>query len=341
MSEERLKGLAALMGLALVAIVIAGALVGSASVADDLRTRVDRALTAAGLGGIEVELSGREAVLSGGDAADLDRAELVVEGIEGVRSADVESTDAAAKPGAKKGSPTAPTLVLGRTTRGVAISGTVPDADAAAGLKAQAAEAFAVPVTGDLVIDPSVGSAGWLTRLPDVFGDIASIKGLDLQIDESGTMALTGRIESHAGAAKILQLVAAEVPDLEVRSRLTVEPGNLSEDDAALLNSSTLYFARGAARLSARNQRVLDVVAQILRSNRRLAIEAAGHTGPADPVKGERLGIARVAAVKAYLVAAGVRPGRIGTKVFGSVRTSTAGAFAQRYRRVDFVVTGD
>lgn len=336
MSEKRLKGIAVLLGTTLLAVITVGALIGSSSAADDLQAKADRALAAADLDGVHVTFHGREAELSGGPADDLGKAQRIVEGIDGVRWADVV-------PGAG-GTPTprppdtTPTLDLSRTGTDVTISGTVPDADAAVSIKAGVAEAFGVPVTGDLMINPAVGTADWIDQLPDVFGDIVGVKGLGLTIDGAGTLQLSGSIESRAGVDDVRSLVVAAVPELDVVNRLDVRPGDLSDVDATILNSATLYFAPGSSDLSTSNRRVLDAVADVLHRHDGITIEAGAHTGPDDPAAGEVLGLARVAAVKAYLVRSGVRAARISSRTFAS-SSHTAEPTAKQFRRVDFVVS--
>jgi outer membrane protein OmpA-like peptidoglycan-associated protein len=336
-SEKRLKGIAALLVTTLLAVITVGALIGSSSAADDLQAQADRALAAADLDGVDVTFHGREAELSGATADDLGKAELIVEGIEGVRWADIVPS-AGGTP--TTGPPdTTPTLDLRRTDTGITIRGTVPDADAAASIKAGVAEAFAVPVTGDLMINRAVGTARWIDQLPDVFGDIVGVKRLELKIDGSGTLDLSGSIESRAGADDVRRLLAAAVPQLDVVNRLDVRPGDLSDEDATILNSSTLFFSPGSTDVEADNRRMLDTVAEVLHRNGDIAIEAGGYVGPDDPATGEAIALARVAAVKAYLVRAGVSAARISTRTFAS-GSQTAKPTAKQFRRVEFIVSG-
>ena len=334
MSEKRLKSLAALVASALVVVIAAGALLGSRAAAGDLQSKAERALASADLDDVRVTFHGREAELRGGDPDDLGKAELIVEGIEGVRWADIVPSPAAPAPAPPD---TTPTLELRRDARGITISGTVPDADAAAGIKARVAEDFGVPVTGDLAIDPAVGTATWIHRLPDVFGDIVGVKHLELQIDGRGTLDLTGSIESQAGADDVRRLVASAVPELDVVGQLDVEPGDLTEADAAVLNTSTVHFEEGSTSLDPEDKRALDAVAGVLTRTMSASIEVDGHAGPVDPVAGERRSWARVAAVKAYLVQAGVSASRVSTRVLlsGNRRVKPS---AKQFHRVDFVV---
>jgi outer membrane protein OmpA-like peptidoglycan-associated protein len=333
MPDNRLRARVGLASLGLVCVVAVGSVVGSQSAADDLRPKAERALSAAGITGVAVGFEGREARLSGGTSVDLARARAIVEGIHGVRWARVGDADI----GISVATPV-PTLDLRRTSDGLSISGTVPDADVAAELKSRAAEDFGVTVSGDLVVDPSVGRAGWAGELPGVFGDIVGVKDLVLRIDGGGNLELDGSIESMAGADKVHDLVEAAVPDLDVVSRIHADPRGLPAADAMVLNSTTVYFGRGKSSLGAASKAALDSVAEVLERNSWISIEAGGHAGPSDPIRAMDLSDARVAAVRDYLVRAGIEPNRIGTASYASDKMTTVDAFARTYRRVDFVV---
>lgn len=335
MSDKRLKRVAALVGTTLLTLVTVGALLGSRSAADDLQARSERALSAAHLDGVRVAFHGREAELSGGTPDDLSKAQLIVEGIEGVRWANVVSVAVGPTPAARD---TTPTLHLGRTSSGIAISGTVPDPDAAASIKASVAEASGVAVSGDLVIDASVGSADWINQLPDILDDLVGVKRLTLVIDGQGSLDLGGSIESRAGAENVRSELTSTVPELSIVSRLDVQPNGLSEQAAAVLNTSALHFPADRSTLSGADRRRLDEVATVLRANPGVVIAAYGYAGPKHPGATERLTMARVAAVKSYLVRAGVEGARISTRTLAS-QSRTAISSDRQFRRIDFVVT--
>ena len=333
MAEKRLRGVATLVGIALLAVIVAGAVLGSRAAGDDLQVKAERALASADLDGVNVAFHGREAVLSGGTPDELGKAELIVEGIEGVRWADTVSPVAGPTPAPVD---TKPTLRLSHSGTGITISGTVPDADAAASIKASVAEAFGVAVAGDLVINPAVGRARWTSQIPDVFGDLVGVKRLAMTIDGQGTLDLAGAIESQAGAAEVSRQVASIVRDLDVVSRLDVEPQGLTKADAVLLNASTLYYPADGSTLGAAHRDLLDRVAAVLRRGP-VAIQVNGYAGPQHPGTGERLAVARVAAVKAYLLRAGVPAALIETRIIASHNRRTHVA-AKQFRRVDFIV---
>ncbi|MDX6278388.1 MAG: OmpA-OmpF porin, family [Nocardioidaceae bacterium] len=336
MDDNRLRGLAGLVGLALVGTVGVGAVVGSNSAADDLRPEAVSALRSAGMSGIAIDFDGREAKLSGGAAADRRKAIAVVEGVNGVRWA--KFTGPPSAPPTIPAAPSEPSMTFSRSDVGATISGVVPSAQVAADLKTAAAEAFGGTVSGDFKVDPRVDAADWFYELPEVFGDLVVVRNLKLAIGGGATIQIGGSIESRVGADRAKAIVADAVPDLTVDSTLTVNPGTLDSDDAEVLNSATLYFDRGSSTLSAENRATLDRVVDVLKRNAGINLEAGGHAGPSDPARGMVLSEHRVAAVKAYLLSAGLDSDRISSRSFGSAKKSGGDPFAKRYRRVDFAV---
>lgn len=326
------KPLAVVTGLALAGVIGVGGVVGSEATADSLEPRAREALDAAGLTDVEVEFEGREAEVSNGSIQDLQRAEDVVEGVDGVRWAtiDRDSSD-------DDDDERAVRVALEREGNELRIDGTVPDASTAARLKSSAADAFGVPVVGDLEIDDSLQAPSWGNQLAGTFGDMAAIKDLDLDL-EGTTLELGGSIESEAGRDKVVDLIGAAMPDVTIEDDLDIEAGGLSADDAETLNGATLYFARGGSDLSTESIGQLDDVATVLQDNPDVVIEAGGHAGPTNPDAGARLSQQRVDAVKDYLVQAGIDASRVQTKSYGSDQQTGADPYAKQYRRVDFVV---
>jgi outer membrane protein OmpA-like peptidoglycan-associated protein len=336
--DKTLKRLAALTGLGLVGVVGVGAVVGSNSAADDLQPKAYKALSAHHLRGLNVDFDGREAKISGGTAADMAKAKKVVEDIHGVRWAKVTGKPTS---GSTAATPAVASMKFSHSDLGSTIMGVVPSAEVAASLKAAAAEAFGGTVSGDFKIDPTVDSADWFNELPEVFGDLVGVDDLDIGIGGLGSIQVTGTVGSQIGADKVKDLLTAALPDLTVDSTLTVDAGALSPADAQTLDSATLYFGRGKSTLTSGNKAALDKVADVMKRNADLKIEAGGHAGPSDPARGKVLSDERVAAVKAYLVDAGVDAKRVSTKSFGSGEKSGGDPFAKKYRRVDFAVEGN
>ena len=336
MDDRRLRALAGLVGLALVGTIGAGAVVGSNSAANDLQPKAVGALRSAGMSDIAVDFKGREATLSGGADAERSRAISLVEGVNGVRWATFTNRPSVSP--TIPAAPSDPSLTFSRSDIGATIGGVVPSAEIAADLKTAAAEAFGGTVSGDFKVDPSVHLAGWFYELPEVFGDLVVVKNLEIAIGGGDTIRIGGSIESQIGADRAKQIVAGAVPDLTVDSLITVDPGTLDSDDAATLNSATLYFGRGSSRLSDRGRATRDRVVDVLKRNAGINLEAGGHAGPSDPTRGEVLSDERVAAGKAYLLSSGLDSNRVTSRSFGSARKSGGDPFATRYRRVDFAV---
>ncbi|MGA8988163.1 OmpA family protein [Aeromicrobium sp.] len=333
MSDKRLKSLAAFVAAMLVGVIVIGALVGARSTAADLRSASERALMAAGLSGVAVQFRGREAEISGGTPRDLTTARVVVATVDGVRRVDVVR----AAPRRALPTPVA-RLDLARTATGVTLLGAVPDPDAAAGIKVAVAEIFAVRVKGDLTIDRNLGAASWVDRIPELLGELAGVKRLRLRVDGSGTITVSGSIESAAGVDRIRRRVRSTVPDLRLLNRLDVVPGGLSTIDATVLNVSALIFSGRGSTLNKDHARTLDAVADVLRRNQRVDLVVASDTGPMDVIANARLGLARAAAVKERLVQEGVAADRIDVRVYGSDPRSPADPEGAQLRRVEFIV---
>lgn len=339
-SDARLRWLTALVTAILLVVVGAGAVTGSSAVASNLQLTAETALADAGLDGVTVDFAGREATLSGGSHADLTEAETIVEAIDGVRLA--RSAD-----GADDRTPTAPgprtepgpSIELRRADGRITISGSVPDADAAAEIKSGAALVFEELVSGDLEVGGKVGSAPWATALPTVFGDVVGVRNLELRIDATSTLTIGGTIESRAGRRKISRLISATLPKVKIVNDLRIDSGGLNKADATVLNDSAVYFDQGSAVVTYVAAPDLDALAEVLRRNAKLDVEIGGHAGP-DKV-GKRLSDQRVAAVKDYLVAVGVDPDRLSTRSYSSGPMTTPDPQAEQFRRVDFIVKGN
>ncbi|AWB91582.1 OmpA family protein [Aeromicrobium chenweiae] len=338
MSDTSLKWLTALVAAGLVAAVALGAVAGSRSIADALRPSAEQALAAAGLDGVAVTFEGREAQLSGGSRTDLREARDVVEGVQGVRWARIDTgRDTGPEDRVRAADPNTSTISLERSPDGVVMSGVVPDPDAAADIKAAASLVFDTTVSGDLEVDPDVKAAPWAGAVPGLLGDVVSVEDLRLDVDGTGTVSIGGTIQSAAGRDRVVDLVATALPALEVVDDLRIDAGSLDKADAAVLNSTTITFPPGVSYLGAHDGVPLAAVADVLRRNVGVTVEIGGHFGPKDPRQGQVLSKARAAAVKTYLVGLGIEPERVSTRTYGSARAGIS-ATAERYRRVDLVV---
>jgi hypothetical protein len=216
-SDRTLKGLIGLVATALIAVIATGAVLGSRSVAGDLRERADTALSAAGLDDVLVDFQGREAELSGGNDVEIRRAETLVDALPGVRRVEVEDVEDHVLPGVAR-------FELDRAGDDVEITGVVPSPDDAAAIKVGVAEGLHTTITGDVAVDRSVAGAGWMSALPAVFEALAGVRGLELLIPGDGSVALGGEVGDESERTRLARKVADALPELDVVSTLSAAP---------------------------------------------------------------------------------------------------------------------
>lgn len=209
MSDRSLKGLIALVLAGLVAVVGAGAVLGSSSVATDLSGRARTALAAAGLGDVLVDFRGREAELSGGNDVEIRRARTLVAALPGVRRVDVDVVADEHLPGVAR-------FELDRAGDDVEISGVVPSPDEAADIKVGVAEGLRTMITGDVAVDRSVDAAPWVEALPDALELLAGVEGLELEIRGDGTVEIGGTVGDESERTRLVEKLEDLLPDLDV-----------------------------------------------------------------------------------------------------------------------------
>lgn len=329
----RTKQLAGLTGIALAAVIGIGAVAGSNATRDDLTPKAYKALVQAGLSNVAVDFDGREAKLSNGTPEELAKAEKIVEGVNGVRWAKVDS-DAGTR------LPAPPTFSMTRGADGVNLSGVVPNAAIAKQLKDAAVAMGDATVASSLKVDPNVGTADWLNTLPDLIPDLEGVNDLVLAVD-GDSIAIGGALTTQAGVDAVTALVEPAAPGLAFDNTLKVDSDSMSVEQAAYVEAATVYFARGSSTLNDKSKAALLTLADVLLRVPGLELEIGGHAGPANPVRGLALSDARVAAVKDFLVASNVDADRLSTKSYGSDPETGGDAYAEHYRRVDFIVKGN
>jgi outer membrane protein OmpA-like peptidoglycan-associated protein len=329
--QTRTKQLAGLTGIALAAVIGIGSVAGANSARDDLTPKAYKALVQAGLSNVKVDFDGREAELSSGTPEELAKAEKIVEGISGVRWAKIDSSRST-------NLPAPPTFSLTRGADGVNLSGVVPNAAIAQQLKDAALSLG--KVSGNVKVDPGVGTADWLNTLPKLIPDLEGVNGLALSVD-GDSIAIGGSLTTQGGVDAVTALVEPAVPGLTLDNTLKVDSDSMSPDQASYVDAANVYFARGSATLDDKSKAALLTLADVLLRVPGLELEIGGHAGPTDPVFGKVLSDKRVAAVKAFLVASNVDADRLTTKSYGSDPETDSDAYAKQYRRVDFIVKGN
>lgn len=209
MSDRSLKGLIALVLTVLVAVIGAGAVVGSGAVASDLGDRARTALTAAGLGDVLVDFRGREAELSGGNDVEIRRAGTLVAALPGVRRVTVDVVPDDPIAGVAR-------FELDRAGDDVEISGVVPSPDDAADIKVGVAEGLRTTITGDVTVDRSVDGAPWIEALPDVLDLLAGVEGLELEMRGDGSVQIGGTVGDESERSRLVDKLEGALPGLRV-----------------------------------------------------------------------------------------------------------------------------
>jgi hypothetical protein len=214
-SDRTLAGLIGLVLTGLVVVIGAGAVLGSNSIAGDLGDRARTVLSAAGLEGIAVDFTGREAQLSGGNDVELRRAETLVAALPGVRTVKASAVPNRPLPGVAR-------FELDRAGDDVEISGAVPSPDAAAAIKIASAQGLRAMITGDVTVDPALADGNWVAGLSGALEALAAVRSLAFDIRGDGTVQIGGWVEDSSERTRLVERVAAALPGLRVVDKLEV-----------------------------------------------------------------------------------------------------------------------
>jgi outer membrane protein OmpA-like peptidoglycan-associated protein len=202
---------------------------------DRLTADATAALAAAGLAPDEVVFSGRDATLSGLTGPDADRGVEVVEGVPGVRVAELAvSGDGTGGPVGGDGTGGAGAVAPGAV--GIALRGAdlVLSGERAAVVGAATEQADGRTVVDELTVVPGAALPGGLdaAALGAAAGAVAeAVAGAGVEdlsatvetgADGAPVVALTGSVPDDAAAAAVRQALDAAVPGATVDDRLTV-----------------------------------------------------------------------------------------------------------------------
>jgi osmotically-inducible protein OsmY len=215
LDQRALKRLVVAVAGCLAAVVVAGSVLGSRSVAADLRDRSRTALAAADLADVRVDFTGREARLSGGNDVEARLATSLVQALPGVRRVEVARGSRPHLRGVSR-------FELDRAGDDVEISGAVPSPDEAAAIKVSVATSLHTTVTGDVAVEPSVAAASWGDAMAKVLEIVAGVEGLALEIRGDGTVTLDGQVADAATRSRIVDEVGRALPGLELVATLRV-----------------------------------------------------------------------------------------------------------------------
>jgi hypothetical protein len=316
-SNARLRLTALMLAGTLVALIVAGAVVGSRNAATTLADRAQHALADAGLDGVAVHFAGREATLRGGSRADLAESKALIEQIDGVRSARIDAADHNAGPG---NDPTSHAYVrLAWVDGRLRLAGVVPTAKAAAEIKSAASLAFGHSVGGDVRVDVRAAAPSWMGDLARVIHDLAAVRNIAIEVRPDATFHMSGLIESADGRALLRQRVKQTLDGAEVTDRLRVDDRGLSAEQASTINTASVQFEPASTIVTYQAAEQLNRIADVLQQVPSLRLTALGNAESRDHVN----------AVRDYLIAVGISANRI------TAQASGVGADG----RVDFMVT--
>jgi OOP family OmpA-OmpF porin len=328
-----------------------------------LRDRVVTALSAAGYGGLDVEMRGQQAVLSGivEDEADIPearRAAMNAAGAGGAWAGGVTSVDVE---GVQVGRFDSPYIwSVRRDGASVVLTGAVPSESAKTQLLETAAAAFqnAEPVD-QMRVAGGAPSAHFTDVARDAVRALAQLNSGEARIVDSqivvigdggqaGVTALRRTFEDppapfHSRLAVTVDGLDTEHPELQGLNLVGGDAETCERAFDRMTESNIITFDENSAEIAPTNRRVLDALASVALRCDRFSIEVAGHTdnqGARELNMG--LSQARADAVAEHLARRGVARSRLSARGYGpdrprSSNASEAGRAANR--RIEFYVS--
>jgi OOP family OmpA-OmpF porin len=328
-----------------------------------LRERVAVALSAAGYPGLDIQMSGQHARLSGivedeADIASARQAALQAAGAGGPWAGGITSVDVSQVQVGAFERPYA--WSVRRQDDRVTLAGVVPSESAKTALMNAAAQAFpTAQAVDEMRIAGGAPSPLFADMARDAVRLLAGLRNgeariVDSQIvfigdgDQAGVDAIRRRFGEPP--APFRSRLAVTIDGLDVENP-ELQGLNLSSGDAEtcerafdrLMERNVINFASGSAAIDPSSRQVLNALASVALRCDRFSLEVAGHT---DNQGGRELNIelsrARADAVAAYLAAQGVARSRLTARGYGpdrprSSNATPAGQAANR--RIEFYVS--
>jgi outer membrane protein OmpA-like peptidoglycan-associated protein len=327
----------------------------------DLTRTATESLTAAGITGAGVDVTGRDAIITGLTGPDAQRAVEIVQGVDGVRVARLPAgTDAPAEGGAAPGADPAAAAPFGVARRGeeIVLTGVVASTEDADALVAAATE----QANGLTVVDELTVTAGAVAQAGATPGNVGLVAGLlGATADgvaasfDGGALTLTGTAPDPASARSAGTALATALPGTTVDNRLTVDAGagapaaggeldaagkqELQSAIDALVAGAPIAFEPNSPALTPPGAATVDAVLRLVAPvpGARLQIDGFVASGPGNGVlTAQELSDQRAAAVRDVLVAGGVPADTITTRGLGEGDAPAAQAAG---RRVEITVS--
>jgi len=330
-----------------------------------LEERVETALLAAGLGGLQIDMSGQRARLSGvvetePDIARAQRVALAAAGPGGGWAGGVTSVDVSDVEVGRFERPYA--WSVRRESARVVLAGAVPSEASRAALMSAAERAFP---TGNVADEMRVAGGAPSPRFTDIAREMiraaARLRAGEARIADAQIVFIGDADQANFNAierdfaappAPFRARLAVTIDGLDV-AHPELQGLNLNSGDAQtcaaafarLLERNVINFNTGSADIDPSSRQLLDAVASVALRCDRFSIEVAGHTDN----EGSRelnyeLSLRRAEAVSSYLAGQGVARGRLSARGYGADRprvsnATPAGQAANR--RIEFNVSGE
>lgn len=196
------------------------------------------------------------------------------------------------------------------------LRGSVPTEAAKTQIVTRAQEQYGerrVHIVDQIVVDPHVSAAPWLTAIPAVFPLLGRMSEHGSVIIDGHSLVLSGRVETERTKAALLHEAAPLIASgLELENHVVVTPvaSSSSSLQARLdnaLKQSAVDFESNSAKISPRGRATLERLVMLLRREPRAAIEIAGHTDGYGAVDyNMQLSHRRAEAVKQYFISRGL-----------------------------------
>jgi len=232
------------------------------------------------------------------------------------------------------------------------LRGSLPTEAAKAQILTRAQELYGqgrIRIIDQLVIDPNVGAAPWLTAVPGILPILSHMNEHGSVIIDGHSYVLSGRVESERMKAALLNEAAPlTASGLELENHVLVAPlASASPSLQAKLNDvlkqSGIGFESNSVTITPRGRATLEKLVPLLRREPKTAVEIAGHTdgyGAFD--YNIQLSRRRAEAVRQYFISRGL-PNRFTAVGYGATQPLSSDktkARLSRNRRNELRVKG-
>ncbi len=256
-------------------------------------------------------------------------------------------------PSSVPSSPQAAATLHARLEAGtLTLRGSLPTEEAKTQIVTRAQEQYGqrrVHIVDQIVVDPHVGVAPWLTAVPAVLPLLGRMSERGSVIIDGHSLVLSGRVETERTKAALLHEAAPLIASgLQLENHVVVTPVATSSSSLQArldhaLKQSDVAFESNSAEISPRGRATLERLVVLLRREPRAAIEIAGHTDGYGAVDyNMQLSQRRAEAVKEYFISRGL-PNRFTAVGYGATQplsTDKTKTGLRLNRRIELHVKG-